>query len=151
MSERRSPAPQHAIDYDVLLSGAKDHGAFDPASFLQQRLPSTGQDVYLSTISHEPNFVRFRHRTLLYICDLYSLLEVTGSVPYDQTIADRVIGAFGTSSRAQEHRSAKRQSRPTLPVASGCTFPKVAAPTQPVGQAVSHYRILRKIGRRRWT
>jgi hypothetical protein len=109
MSERRPLAPQHAIDYDVLLSGAKDHGAFDAASFLQQRLPSTWRDAYLSTISHEPNLVRFRHRTFVYICDLYSQLEVTGSVPYDQTIADRVIGVFGTSSSAQEHRNAKRQ------------------------------------------
>jgi len=51
--------------------------------------------------------VRFRHRTFEYVCDLYSQLEETGSVPFDQTIADRVIGVFGMSSRAQECRNGR--------------------------------------------
>jgi hypothetical protein len=52
--------------------------------------------------------VRFRRRTFEYICDLYSELEATGEVPYDQTIEDRVMAVFGTSSRAEEGRGANR-------------------------------------------
>jgi hypothetical protein len=59
-------------------------------------------------ISHEPNLVRFRHHAFDYICDVYSQLELAGSVPFDQTIADRVIGVLGTSSRAQQNRGARR-------------------------------------------
>lgn len=52
--------------------------------------------------------MRFRHRTFEYICDVYSRLEMTGAVPYDQTIADRVIGVLGKSSRAQQDRDVRR-------------------------------------------
>jgi hypothetical protein len=33
---------------------------------------------------------------------------MTGSVPYDQTVADRVIGVFGTSSSAEQKRNTRR-------------------------------------------
>lgn len=99
---------RYFIDYEVLLLNAGQESATDPSSFLQDSLPLLWRDAYLSAISHEPNLVRFRHRTFEYICDLYSQLELTGSVPYDQTIADRVIGVFGTSSKAQETCDAKR-------------------------------------------
>jgi len=52
--------------------------------------------------------LRFRHRTFDYICDIYSQLEVAGSMPFDQTIVDRVIGVLGTSSRERQNRDAKR-------------------------------------------
>jgi len=78
------------------------------APLLREQLPSMWREVYLSTITHEPNLVRFRRRTFEYICDLYSQLEATGSVPYGQTIADRVIGVFGTSSKAQGTRNEMR-------------------------------------------
>jgi hypothetical protein len=98
---------KHIIDYRALMSsGSRESGRF--ATLLRQHLPTFWRDVYLSTITHEANLVRFRHRTFEYVCDLYSQLEATGSVPFDQTIADRVIGVFGTSSRAQEERNARR-------------------------------------------
>jgi hypothetical protein len=95
---------RYFIDYEALLLKARQECAADLPSFLQQCLPSLWRDAYLSAISHEPNFVRFRHRTFEYICDIYSQLEITGSVPYDQTIADRVIGVCGTSARANKER-----------------------------------------------
>jgi hypothetical protein len=82
--------------------------AAHPALVLQQGLPLLWRDVYLSTITHEPNLVSFRHRTFQYICDVYSQLEMTGSVPFDQTITDRVIGVLGMSSRGQQPREGTR-------------------------------------------
>jgi len=99
---------KYAIDYEAVLSAVRERSAVNSALVLRNRLPSVWREVYLSTISHEPNFICFRHRTFEYICDLYSQLEITGSVPYDQTIADRVIGVLGISSRAQEDHHAKR-------------------------------------------
>lgn len=99
---------KYAIDYEGVLSESSGRGTANTALFLHERLPSLWRDAYLIAISHEPNLVRFRHRTFEYICDLYSQLELTGAVPYDQTIADRVIGVFGMSSRAHETRNAKR-------------------------------------------
>ena len=96
------------IDYEAVMLKARQECAADRSSFLQECLPSLWRDAYLSAISHEPNLVRFRHRTFEYICDLYSQLEVTGSVPYDQTVADRVIGVFGRSSRPHESRNERR-------------------------------------------
>jgi hypothetical protein len=52
--------------------------------------------------------VRFQFRTFAYICDIYSQLEVTGEVPYDQTIEDRVVAVLGTSARAEEKRDTSR-------------------------------------------
>lgn len=97
---------RYFIDYEALLFG--EEYVPNRSSFLQQHLPLLWRDSYVRVISHEPNLVRFRHRTFEYICDVYSQLEVTGAVPYDQTIADRVIGVFGTSSRAPRDRNARR-------------------------------------------
>lgn len=98
---------KYMIDYVALLSSASGVGGTF-TDLLSERLSSLWRDAYCSTITHEPNLVRFRHRTFEYICDLYSQLEATGSVPYDQTITDRVIGVFGTSSRAQKYRNRRR-------------------------------------------
>lgn len=99
---------RHIIDYEATLSAARKQSRSNTEIIFQESLPTLWRDVYLSTITHEPNLVRFRHRTFEYICDLYSQLQVTGSEPYDQTIPDRVIGVFGTSSRAQECRNRRR-------------------------------------------
>ena len=98
----------YAIDYEGVISNARHQFGTNIALVLQECLPTLWRDVYLDNISHEPNLIRFRHRTFEYICDLYSQLESTGAVPYDQTIADRVIGVFGRSSRAQDLRDARR-------------------------------------------
>jgi hypothetical protein len=95
------------IDYIALLSSESGEcGTL--AVLLSERLPSFWRDAYLRTIRHEPNLVRFRQRSFEYLCDLYSQLEITGSVPYDQTVADRVIGVFGTSSSAEQKRNTRR-------------------------------------------
>jgi len=99
---------RYAIDYQAALSAATELSAGNVAIAFEQCLPLLWRQAYLRTITHEPNLVRLRHRTFEYICDLYSQLEATGSVPYDQTITDRVIGVFGTSSRAQETRNRRR-------------------------------------------
>lgn len=99
---------RYSIDYESALSEATAHGTANTARLLQERLPSIWREVYLSTIFHEPNLVRFRHHSFEYICDVYSQLEVAGSVPFDQTIADRVIGVCGTSSKAKKERYPRR-------------------------------------------
>ena len=97
-----------AINYEVALTPARQKTTTNITLLFRESLPSMWRDVYLSTITHEPNLIRFRHRTFEYICDIYSQLEKTGSVPYDQTVADRVIGVFGTSARAQKERDPAR-------------------------------------------
>jgi len=99
---------RYSIDYEAVLSEARTHSTVNTTLALKEHLPSRWRDVYLSAIRHEPNLVRFRHGTFEYLCDIYSQLETTGSIPYDQTIADRVIGVLGTSSRAQQTRNARR-------------------------------------------
>jgi len=99
---------KYSIDYEAVLSDARVHGSANISLVIKERLASMWRDVYLSTISHEPNLVRLRYRTFDYICDVYSQLELAGSVPFDQTIADRVIGVLGTSSGAQQNRGARR-------------------------------------------
>jgi hypothetical protein len=99
---------RYVIDYEAALSAARERSTGNIAIALHQGFPLIWRQAYLRTITHEPNLVRFRHRTFEYIFDLYSQLELTGSVPYDQTIRDRVIAVFGTSSRAQESRRGRR-------------------------------------------
>ena len=99
---------RYVIDYQAALSAAKQGNSRNVALVLRECLPAIWRQVYLTTITHEPNLVRFRHRTFEYICDLYSQLELTGSVPYDQTIADRVIAVLGTSSKVQQSRDGRR-------------------------------------------
>ena len=50
----------------------------------------------------------FRHRTFEYLCDLYSRLEETGAIPYDQTVQDRVVGVLGTSRKAADANNVRR-------------------------------------------
>lgn len=82
---------RYAIDYNAALSAATQ-SAVNIAPALQNGLPVIWREAYLRTITHEPNLVRFRHVRIH--LRPYSQLELTGSVPYDQTIADRVIGVF---------------------------------------------------------
>lgn len=99
---------RYAIDYNAAFTTAGEVSVVHLAIAFEQRLPSIWRHAYLSTITHEPNLVQFRHGTFEYICDLYSQLELTGSVSFDQTIADRVIGVFGMSSRAREGHDGRR-------------------------------------------
>src|ERR1700733_1900665 len=78
------------------------------ALFLSEKLPFTWRDIHVATFEHQTNMVRFRFRTLEYICDLYSELEVTGEAPCDQTIEDRVVAVLRTSARAEKRRDASR-------------------------------------------
>lgn len=98
---------RYAIDYETLWSAICSANA-DAGQGLRQTLPLLWRDAYLNTIRHEPNLMHFRDRSFEYLCDVYSQLEMTGSIAYDQTIADRVIGVFGTSLRSQEKRAARR-------------------------------------------
>jgi hypothetical protein len=104
-----------SIDYEAALSEARKHDTANTILILEERLPSIWRDVYVKTVAHEPNLVRFRYRTFEYICDIYSALEVTGEVPYDQTIEDRVVAVLGTSARAEEKRDASRSGGWTGP------------------------------------
>jgi len=99
---------QYAIDYEALLSVARAEGGTHLALYLRDQLPFKWRDLYIATVAHPTNIVRFPFRTFEYICDLYSGLEVTGEVPYDQTIEDRVVAVLGTSARAEEKRDASR-------------------------------------------
>ena len=82
------------IDYESLLSALPD-GA-NAVQFLRDELPFRWRDLYVSSRAHPTNLVHFRFRTFEYICDLYSELEATGGVPYDQRIENRVVAVIGT-------------------------------------------------------
>ena len=97
---------RHVIDYEPLLSALPD-GA-NAAQFLRDELPFRWRDLYVSSVAHPTNLVRFQFRTFEYICDFYSELEATGEVPYDQRVADRVVAVIGISARAEEKRDANR-------------------------------------------
>lgn len=99
---------QYAIDYESLLSAARECSGVEVTRFLREELPLKWRDAYVSSVARATNLVRFRYRTFEYICDIYSSLEVTGEVPYDQTIEDRVVAVLGTSARADEKRDASR-------------------------------------------
>jgi hypothetical protein len=107
---------EYVIDYGALLSAARTESGANVALFLSEKLPLKWRDVYVATVEHQTNLVRFQFRTFEYICDLYSQLELTGDVPYDQTIQDRVVAVLGTSARAEDGRDAGRireWARPT--------------------------------------
>jgi hypothetical protein len=99
---------QCAIDYESLLSAARGYGGLEANQFLREELPLTWRDAYVGSVGRPTNLVRFRYRTFVYICDIYSGLETSGDVPYDQTIEDRVVAVLGTSARAEEKRDASR-------------------------------------------
>jgi hypothetical protein len=91
ISERSSTFPSwRAVDYGALLREAGEQRG-DPANFLRRELPFKWRDVYVAAMAHATNIVCFQFRTFEYICDLYSELEATGEVPYDQTIEDRAL------------------------------------------------------------
>jgi hypothetical protein len=104
----RTLSSQYAVDYEALLSTARAEGGANLALFLQGQLPLAWRAAYMKTVAHQPNLVRLRFRTFYNICDLYSQLELTGEVSYDQTIADRVVAVVGTSARAEEVRDTRR-------------------------------------------
>lgn len=83
------------IVYDDLLASLE--GAINLALFLQEHLPAKWHDLYRASVDRPTNIVRFRHGSFEYVYDLYSQLEVTGEVPYDQTAEDRVVAICGTS------------------------------------------------------
>jgi len=99
---------QYAVDYEALLSAARAESETNVALILREQLLFKWRDLYVATVAHVTNIVRFQFRTFDYIFDLYSELEATGEVPYDQTIEDRVVGVLGTSARTEEMRDASR-------------------------------------------
>jgi hypothetical protein len=99
---------QHAIDYEFLLSDAREYSDLEVTQFLREELPLKWRETYVVSVARATNLVRFRYRMFEHICDLYSQLEATGEVPYDQTIKNRVVAMLGTSARAEEKRDASR-------------------------------------------
>lgn len=99
---------QYAVDYEELLAAARAESETNAALILREQLLFKWRDLYVATVAHVTNIVRFQFRTFEYIFDHYSGLEATGEVPYNQTIEDRVVGVLGTSARAEEMRDASR-------------------------------------------
>ncbi len=108
MAEGCTIPPQYAIDYEALLSTAREECQTSMVSFLRERLLLKWRDAYVETIEHEPNLVHLRCGNFQYICDVYSDLELIGEVPFNQTIANRVVGALGISAAAGRHQGKKR-------------------------------------------
>ena len=106
--EERLLPSRYAIDYESLMCAALAESGANLVLFLQEHLPLVWRDLYVKSVAREINFVRFRSGTFEYICDLYSQLELTGEVPYDQTVEDRVVAVLGTSARAEQGREASR-------------------------------------------
>ncbi len=101
-------ASKHRINYAKILRAARSDSAGSVASFLLEKLPFAWRKAYVKAAARPVNLVRFQVGTFAYICDLYSRLESTGEVAYDQTVADRVVVAYGTSCSAGEKRNASR-------------------------------------------
>ncbi len=61
---------RHVIDYAALLSAARAEAGANAVLFLSEKLPFKWRDVYVATVEHPTNLVRFRYRTFEYICDV---------------------------------------------------------------------------------
>ena len=99
---------QHALDYEAVLHEARVESTTNLVAYLRQHLPFKWRDLYVAALSRPTHIVRFQCRTFEYLLDIYSELEVTGEVPYDQTVEDRVVAVLGTSTRPDEPRDATR-------------------------------------------
>jgi hypothetical protein len=100
--------PSYAMDYEALLSTARAESGTNIALFLREHLPFKWRDLYVASVAHRTNIVRFQCRTFEFFYDLHSELEATGEVSFDQTIQNRVVAVLGTSTRADEPRDASR-------------------------------------------
>jgi len=99
---------QQMVDYEALLHDARLERSTNVVSYLRDYLPFKWRDLYLTAVSRPTNIVRFMCRSFEYFFDLYSELEAAGEVAYDQTVEDRVVAVFGTSTRADEPRDGIR-------------------------------------------
>jgi len=109
MPARPSAIPrQHALDYEALLHEERVEYTSNLVPYLRRHLPLKWRDLYVATLSRPTNIVRFQCRTFEYLFDIYSELEATGEVPYDQTVEDRVVAVLGTSTNPDEPRDATR-------------------------------------------
>ena len=97
------PPSRCSIDYEAVLSEARAHGTANTALLLQERLPSIWSDVYLRARAHTSRisfgFTMTRSNTSWAFTRDW---KWRAAAPYDQTIADRVIGVLGKPSRAQQ-------------------------------------------------
>lgn len=100
------PAAQ-AVDYGALLATALDEGAADVTWFLRRNLPERWREIYVAAAAHPTNIVHFESGSFEYFYDLYSQLEATGEIAYDQTVQDRVVAALGVSARAEVERKGR--------------------------------------------
>jgi hypothetical protein len=109
VSERTATLPPcHSVAYEELLSAARFEGGTEMALCLRESLPYKWRDLYLATVARSTNIVRLRSGGFEYFYDLYSELEITGEVPFDQTVEDRVVGVLGISARADKPRDGNR-------------------------------------------
>jgi hypothetical protein len=96
---------RYRIDYEAALTAAPESATM---AYLREHLPFRWREMYLATVARPTNLVRLRFRTFEYLCDVYSELEATGEVAFDQTVQNRVVGVIGTSARVGEPRDAIR-------------------------------------------
>ena len=106
---------QQRIDYEAVLSSAPAESGARRAAYLCDRLLLQWGEAYVAAVVRPTNLVRLRYRTFEYICDVYSELEATGEVAYDQTVQNRVVAVVGTSARVGEPREAIRPLDGTEP------------------------------------
>src|SRR5215468_10468231 len=99
---------RYAIDYEFLLCEARLEGTSQLAGCLQRLCRAQWRDSYVAAVERPTNLVQFRARTFEYVFDLYSGLEATGEIPYDQTVEDRVVDVLGTSATPEEPRTGTR-------------------------------------------
>jgi hypothetical protein len=76
--------------------------------FCANILPPKWRDLYVAAVARPTNMVRVRSGSFEYIYDVYSEMEITGEVPYDQTVEDRVVVAFGTSAPDEQAHAPRR-------------------------------------------
>lgn len=108
LARSRALPRSHALDYESIVHDARVESATHVVSYLRRHLPFKWRDLYVAALSRPTNIVRFECLTFEYLFDIYSELEVTGEVPYDQTVEDRVVAVLGTSANPDEPRNATR-------------------------------------------
>ncbi len=60
VSDGSSLPSEYVIDYGALLSAARAESGANIALYLSEKLPFKWRDVYVATVEHQTNLVRFQ-------------------------------------------------------------------------------------------
>lgn len=97
------PFAGFSLDYQAILREV--HGTLDERIIaLAAELPHLWRDAYVRTSNRSTSIVRILNGSFEYLYDNYSYLEVSGTVPYNPSIEDRVVAVCGRSAPIPRRR-----------------------------------------------